>query len=114
MIEIMIDGGRPPDIRLDAPKCIEFSVMGSADNRKMYLHAVNSPATSVKAPGWHTLMSVVDEVLPVHGLEAVIQNRKFRKAYSATEGKPCKLEQTDEGCKVSFDCTGIYEIIVLE
>ena len=114
LIENMINENGKAPIRLAAPKSIEFSAMESDNGKKLYLHAVNAPATSVKSPGWHTLASVVDEILPVYGLVAEIRDRSVTKAVNVLTGEKCEIRQDGPCCKVRFDCKSIHEIILVE
>lgn len=110
----MIKGRNDAPIRFIAPKSLEFSVMESCDGKKLYIHAINAPATSVKTPGWHTLTSVVDEILPIYGIVAEIRGRNVTKAVNALTGRNYDALKDESGFKILFDCADVYEIIIVE
>lgn len=113
IIESFVAGEDAP-IRMRAPKAIEFSALESADGKKLYLHAVNAPATTAKSPGWHTLACVVDEVLPVYGVTAEIRGRAVAGAVNALTGEPCGIEREGDCVRIRFDCRELHEIILVE
>jgi hypothetical protein len=114
LIGSMLEGGSAPRVHLTAPKCIEFSAMESSDGRRLYLHVINAPATSVKAPGWHRLTSVVDEVLPVYGIVAEIRDRTVTRAINALSGKSVEVRRDGVCARIQFDCTNVHEIIIVD
>lgn len=113
IIEFMINGRNNARIRLFAPKSLEFSAMESSDGKKLYIHVVNAPATCVKSPGWHSLMSIVDEVQPVYGIVAEIRDRVVKKAVNALTGRHYEVRQVEAGYTIQFDCNDIHEIILV-
>ena len=114
IINDLINERQDARIRLIAPKCIELSVLESCNGEKLHIHVVNAPATSTKSPGWHTLASVVDEILPIYGIVAEINGWRVSKAVYSSTGQNCEIEYSDSGSRVMFDCINLHEIILVE